>query len=93
MWIAALQLNTTPDIAENLAKARKLVIRAAERGAELVALPEHFAYLGPEDENPPSAQPLNGPLVTEFAGLAQKLGIFLLYGVLPRNSRTRGAPL
>jgi deaminated glutathione amidase len=91
MWIAALQLNTTPDIAENLAKARKLVIRAAERGAELVALPEHFAYLGPEDENPPSAQPLNGPLVTEFAALAQKLGIYLLMGSFPEMAES-GAP-
>ncbi len=52
-------------------------------GAQLVALPEHFAYLGPEDREPPSAQPLEGPLVAEFRDLARKMGIFLLLGSFP----------
>ncbi len=83
MWIAAVQVNSTPDMEHNLARARALVQEAASRGAQLVALPEHFAYLGPEDREPPSAQPLEGPLVAEFRALAQKLEIFLLLGSFP----------
>jgi deaminated glutathione amidase len=83
MWVAAVQLNSTPDLDRNLARARALIEEAAGRGAQLIALPEHFAYLGPQDQNPPSAQPLNGPLVSEFRELARKLGVFLLLGSFP----------
>ena len=84
MWAAAVQLNSTPDMEHNLGRARALVEEAAGRGARLVALPEHFAYLGPEDRHPPSAQPLNGPLMAEFVELAQRLAIFLLLGSFPQ---------
>ncbi len=83
MWTAAVQLTSTHDLEGNLHTARRLVREAAARGAELVALPEHFAYLGPEDHHPPSAQPLDGPLVREFGTLARELGIFLLLGSFP----------
>jgi predicted amidohydrolase len=83
MWVAAVQLNSTPEVGRNVVRARALVQEAAGRGAQLVALPEHFAYLGPEDREPPSAQPLEGPLVAEFRDLARKLGIFLLLGSFP----------
>jgi predicted amidohydrolase len=92
MRIAAVQLNSTPDIARNLARARELVIQAKDQGAELVALPEHFAYLGPEDDNPPSAQPLKGPLVREFGALAGELGIFLLLGSFPETTDASSRP-
>jgi predicted amidohydrolase len=83
MWVAAIQLNSTEDMSRNLEKARAFVNEAAERGARLVALPEHFAYLGPEDKNPPSAQPLDGPLVNEFGDLARRWEICLLLGSFP----------
>lgn len=83
MWVAAIQLNSIPDMAQNLTRARELIIQAAAQGAELLALPEHFAYLGPEDQKPPSAQPLHGPLVRDFGALAKELGIFLLLGSFP----------
>jgi predicted amidohydrolase len=83
MWTAAVQLNSTPDLEHNLRRARALIEEAAGRGARLVALPEHFAYLGPEDRHPPSAQPLNGPLMATFDDLAKRLEIFLLLGSFP----------
>jgi predicted amidohydrolase len=86
MLVAAVQLNSTPDLARNLERARDLVIQAKDMGAELVALPEHFAYLGPEDRTPPSAQPLNGPLVRDFGALARDLGIYLLLGSFPETT-------
>jgi deaminated glutathione amidase len=92
MWVAAVQLNATADMAGNLQRARELIRKAKDRGAELVALPEHFAYLGPQDQNPPSAQPLNGPLVAEFGELAGKLGIFLLLGSFPEITGAGSPP-
>ena len=92
MLVAAVQLNSTPDLARNLERSRELVIQAKDRGAELVALPEHFAYLGPEDQNPPSAQPLQGPLVREFGALARDLGIYLLLGSFPETAAPDSPP-
>lgn len=83
MWVAAVQLNSTPDMKRNLARARELMGEAASRGAQLIALPEHFAHLGPEGQKSPAAQPLDGPLVGEFRDLARKLGVFLLLGSFP----------
>jgi len=83
MWVAAIQLNSTGDMDRNLARARDFVLEAAHHGASLVALPEHFAYMGPEEKAPPSAQPLDGPLIRDFQGLARSLGIFVLLGSYP----------
>jgi predicted amidohydrolase len=83
MRVAAVQLNSTEDLPGNLRRARSLIEEAAGQGTNLVALPEHFAYLGPEVTHPPAAQPLNGPLVTEFRELARRLNIFLLLGSFP----------
>jgi predicted amidohydrolase len=92
MWVAAIQLNSTPDMDHNLARARALITEAAGRGAQLIALPEHFAYLGPEDKNPPSAQPLDGPLVSEFREMARNLGVFLLLGSFPELTTAGARP-
>lgn len=92
MWVAAVQLNSTPEVERNLERARVLITEAAGRGAQLVALPEHFAYLGPDDREPPSAQPLEGPLVTEFRDLARRLEIFLLLGSFPEVATPGARP-
>lgn len=92
MWVAAVQLNSTPDMEGNLVRVRAWIEEAAKRGAQLVALPEHFAYVGPEDEVSPAAQSLDGPLVTGFRELAGKLGIFLLLGSFPELTAAGGRP-
>ncbi len=91
MLVAAVQLNSTPDLEGNVARARALVEEAAGQGAQLVALPEHFAYLGPEAGISQVAQPYTGPLVSGFRELAGKLKIFLLLGSFPELAE-RGAP-
>jgi predicted amidohydrolase len=92
MWVAAIQLTATENLEKNLAKAREFIKEAALHGATLVALPEHFAYLGPVDKSPPSAQPLDSPLVRDFGALARELGIFLLLGSFPELSGTGQLP-
>lgn len=92
MWVAAVQLNSTPDLGANLARARALITAAARREAQLVALPEHFACYGPEEVVAAAAQPLDGPLVTEFRELARKLGISLLLGSFPELAQPGERP-
>lgn len=92
MLVAAVQMQSTADMGANVAAARELVQEAATHGAMLVALPEHFAYLGPEEAAPPSAQPINGPLVQEFGELARQLGIFLLLGSFPETTEPGRLP-
>ena len=49
MRAAAIQLNSTDDHDRNLQVAEKLVRDAAADGAELVALPEKWTFLGPPE--------------------------------------------
>ncbi|MBM4276091.1 MAG: carbon-nitrogen hydrolase family protein [Deltaproteobacteria bacterium] len=92
MWVAAIQLNSTEDMSRNLEKARAFIKEAVKQGARVVALPEHFAYLGPEDKNPPSAQALEGPLVKEFGDLARRWEICLLLGSFPEAAAPGARP-
>ena len=92
MWVAAIQLNSTPDVEANLARAQGLVEEAAARGARLVTLPEHFACLGSAAEIAAAAQPVDGPLVSRCRELAGKLGIFLLLGSFPERTPGKARP-
>ena len=49
MKIAAVQMVSGPDLATNLATARRLLEEAARRGAQLAALPEYFCLMGMQD--------------------------------------------
>jgi predicted amidohydrolase len=93
MWVGVVQMQSTEDLEHNRTRARRLIREAANHGARLVALPEHFAYLGPkEEEQPPTAQPLDGPLVTEFQELTAQLGIYLLLGSFPEVTNPGDKP-
>jgi predicted amidohydrolase len=92
MWVAAVQLNSIPEVEDNVARARAFIQEAAGRGAQLVALPEHFAYLGPEEDLAAVAQPSRGPLVSGFRELAQELKIFLLLGSFPELAEPATRP-
>ncbi|MGQ9865284.1 MAG: carbon-nitrogen hydrolase family protein [Pseudanabaenaceae cyanobacterium] len=45
---AAVQMNSQPDLAKNLAQAEEMIQLAVNRGADLVCLPENFSFLGDE---------------------------------------------
>lgn len=47
--VAAIQMSSTPEKAQNLATAEHLIHRAALAGAELVALPELWSCHGLEE--------------------------------------------
>lgn len=59
--IAAVQLCATPDVAANLSVLSRLTRAAADAGAEVVMVPEAFAFLGPEREKQQILEPLPKP--------------------------------
>lgn len=83
---AAVQLTSTSDASRNLATAEALIRRAARYGARFVATPENTNYLGPHAEKVRLAEPLDGPTVARFAGLARELGIHVLLGSFNERS-------
>jgi predicted amidohydrolase len=78
--MAAVQMRTGADLEANLARARILAERAAERGAELVALPEVFAWRGPRTEEAAATSPIPGRVSEFLCRLAADLAIVLVGG-------------
>ncbi len=95
---AAVQMTSTEDVAGNLASACQLVRVAARRGAQLVGLPENFAYLGSDrDHRLAIAEPLDpdrdgagsfpGPILATMIALAREVGLHLLLGGFPERGQ------
>src|SRR5438067_6050169 len=61
MRVAVVQMNSGEDKAQNLSTAERLLLEAAERGAELAVLPELFTYLGRPPAAPRSRRGDPGP--------------------------------
>lgn len=99
MKIAAIQMVSCPEVAENLARARHWMGEAAARGARLVALPEYFCLLGRSDEDKLAvAEPLGeGAIQQALADAARELGLWVIGGTLPLRTadprRVRNASL
>jgi deaminated glutathione amidase len=83
--VAAVQMTSTADRDKNLAIVEYMARRAVDGGANLVALPENFAYLRPENERERYAESLEGELVGRLRGLATELACHLLAGSIPER--------
>jgi predicted amidohydrolase len=93
--IAAVQMISTPVVADNIASARRLVTEAARDGASLVLLPEYWPILGmhENDKLAVAEQPGAGPIQDAMASLARELGIWLIGGTLPLAAPVPGKVL
>ncbi len=85
MKIAAIQMVSTPEVARNLAAARRLVVQAADAGAALVALPEYFCLMGLRDADKLGVAELpgDGPIQAMLAAAARELSLWIVGGTLP----------
>ena len=90
LTIAAIQLTSTPRIADNIATMQKLVTQAAAQGADWVLLPEYWAIMGLRDADKLAhAEPYGaGILQTALAQTAQQHQIHLFGGTIPLASPT-----
>ena len=93
--VAAAQMVSTPDPAQNCETAARLVCEAAAAGAQLVLLPEYWPVLGGNEQDKVEiAEPAgDGPLQNFLANLARECGIWLLGGTLPLKSHQSGKAL
>lgn len=95
--LAAIQMVSGPDVAENLAAAAELIAQAARQGARLVALPEYFPLIGAseaarlaaaevdntEDRSISAQHPAATPLQHFLARQARQHGLYLIGGSMP----------
>jgi predicted amidohydrolase len=83
--VAAIQMVSTPDVAENIDRARALVRQAAATGATLVSLPEYWPIMGMSDSDKVghAEHPGRGPIQEFMAQAAREHGIWLVGGTLP----------
>jgi predicted amidohydrolase len=87
--IAAVQLSSQDDVQANLEQTSALVRRAAERGAQVVLLPENFAFLGSETDKRALAEPLGDvakPIQGSVSRLARECRITIVAGGFPEAS-------
>ncbi|OQY68808.1 MAG: acyltransferase, partial [Rhodocyclaceae bacterium UTPRO2] len=83
--IAAVQMVSGPDIAQNLREAERLVAEAAARGARLVALPEYFPLISGSEADKVRAREKDGagPLQDFLRETALRHRVWLVGGSIP----------
>jgi predicted amidohydrolase len=80
---AAIQMTSKPNLEKNLAEAEELIELAVRRGAELVGLPENFAFLGKEADKLAQAQDISIKAEKFLKTMAQRFQITILGGGFP----------
>jgi len=89
LLVAAAQLSSQSDVGENLATAARVVAEARARGAELVLLPENFAFMGDEQVRAANAEVLgarDAPIQAALARIARESRVHLVAGGMPERS-------
>lgn len=90
--IAAIQMTSGHEVAENLEQARPLLEDAARAGARLAVLPENFAFLGLRDADKRAvAEPQgSGPIQDFLAETARRLEMWTVAGTVPLRAGEDG---
>lgn len=90
--IAAVQMISHPVVEPNLETAGRLVAEAAEKGAQLVVLPEYFPIIGGRDVDRLAVRETmgTGPIQTFLATMARRHGIWLVGGSIPLTADDPG---
>jgi predicted amidohydrolase len=93
--VAAVQLQSQAEVANNLDECRRLVKAARGDGAKLVVLPENFAYFGCEQNKRAVAERFadpNGPIQSALSEMARSAEVFLVAGGFPEASADAARP-
>ncbi len=95
--VAAAQMQSQDDVAANLACAAELCAKAKRRGAELVLLPENFAFMGAEAERRSIAEPVAlgapaGAILRALADVARHQQLTIIAGGMPEASQDPSRP-
>ena len=99
MRVAALQMNSGPDVGANLDLAGRLLAEAAADGCGLAVLPENFALMPVRgrDKSAHAERPGEGPIQAFLAEAAARHALWIIGGSMPLvspeidNERVYGA--
>lgn len=83
--VAAVQMISGANVAENLSEAKNLILEAADQGAELIVLPENFALMGVHETDKLSVSESHsqGPIQDFLSETAARHKIWLVGGTIP----------
>ncbi|MGA2342570.1 MAG: carbon-nitrogen hydrolase family protein [Steroidobacteraceae bacterium] len=83
--VAAIQMNSSHLVADNLAAAGKLLREAKDRGAEIACLPENFSFIGLKDADKLQVAEADGegPVQDFLSKTARELKLWILGGSTP----------
>jgi nitrilase len=83
--IASIQMVSTPDISENLETASRLIVAAANAGAQVAVLPEYFCLMGLKDADKVNARESyrSGPIQERLSAIAKENNLYLIAGTIP----------
>lgn len=88
--VAVIQLSSQDEVEQNLASMRALVLEAGRAGAELVVLPENFAFMGEEAKKFEIAESVDadasGPIIAALRSAARDARVSLVAGGMPERS-------
>lgn len=87
--VAVVQMVSSAKVADNLQLAEQYLIQAKEQGAELVVLPENFAFMGMNevDKLLIAENYGQGPIQQKMSELAKDLGVWLIAGTIPLKGK------
>jgi predicted amidohydrolase len=80
---AAIQMTSQPDLEKNLAAAEELIELAVGKGAELIGLPENFAFMGAETDKIAQSETIALKADKFLRTMAQRFQVTILGGGFP----------
>ncbi|HEY1778429.1 MAG TPA: carbon-nitrogen hydrolase family protein [Acidimicrobiales bacterium] len=90
MRIAAVQMTSGADPAQNLEAAVRLVRTAAEAGARYIQLPEYMNYLGPAERNLEVAEEIPGTTTQALGAVAREHNVYVHAGSILARGEVDG---
>jgi len=88
MRVAAIQMNSSADVQENLQLADRLIGDAVDDGCRMVVLPENFALMPVRgrDKAKAAEEPGDGPIQAFLSDVSERHGIWVIAGSMPLAS-------
>ena len=81
--VGVIQMCSKSDIIENVNAATKYVLECTSKGANMIFLPESFAYITTDISAKPFSESIDGPIITHFKDIAKKQNVWLSLGGFP----------
>lgn len=81
--VAAIQLNSQPDLDESLNRCYAAIESAVSSGANLIALPENFAFMGDEIQKQQKGAEISKRVLDEIPKWSKELKVTILAGGFP----------